>query len=75
MSCYVYFLFETVVNGWVYFSGSFYYISSSEKSWNDSRDDCLQRHADLVIINSKEEQVCVCVCERKSEKLSEYRTA
>ncbi|XP_070684544.1 CD209 antigen-like protein A [Pempheris klunzingeri] len=42
--------------GWVYFHPSFYYISSVKKSWQDSRDDCLQRGADLMIINSKEEQ-------------------
>ncbi|KAL7405292.1 hypothetical protein ABVT39_026739 [Epinephelus coioides] len=42
--------------GWVYFSGSFYYISSIKKTWQDSRDDCVQRGADLMIINSKEEQ-------------------
>ncbi|KAM6941703.1 uncharacterized protein PEZ65_003706 [Lycodopsis pacificus] len=42
--------------GWVYLHPSFYYISSSEKSWQESRDDCLQRGADLMIINSKEEQ-------------------
>ncbi|KAM9363206.1 uncharacterized protein ABDE67_014185 [Symphorus nematophorus] len=42
--------------GWEYFSCSFYHISSLEKSWQESRDDCLQRGADLVIINSKEEQ-------------------
>ncbi|XP_067442108.1 CD209 antigen-like protein C [Thunnus thynnus] len=41
---------------WVYFSGSLYYISSQQKSWQQSRDDCLQRNADLLIINSKEEQ-------------------
>ncbi|XP_044045921.1 CD209 antigen-like protein E isoform X4 [Siniperca chuatsi] len=42
--------------GWVYFHDSFYYISSIKKTWQDSRDDCLQRGADLIIINSKEEQ-------------------
>ncbi|XP_042340447.1 C-type lectin domain family 4 member F-like [Plectropomus leopardus] len=42
--------------GWVYFRGSFYNISSAEKTWQDSRQDCLQKGADLVIINSKEEQ-------------------
>uniref|UniRef100_A0A3Q1EIC0 C-type lectin domain-containing protein n=1 Tax=Acanthochromis polyacanthus TaxID=80966 RepID=A0A3Q1EIC0_9TELE len=46
--------------GWVYFNNSFYYISTSKNSWNDSRSDCLQRGADLVVINSKAEQVCLC---------------
>ncbi|XP_060948147.1 CD209 antigen-like protein C isoform X3 [Limanda limanda] len=41
--------------GWRYFRSSFYFISSVKKSWGDSRDDCLQKGADLVIINSKEE--------------------
>ncbi|XP_042288924.1 CD209 antigen-like protein A [Thunnus maccoyii] len=42
--------------GWVYFHPSLYYISSIKKTWQESRDDCHQRDADLVIINSKEEQ-------------------
>ncbi|XP_071359688.1 CD209 antigen-like [Trachinotus anak] len=42
--------------GWVYFNGSFYYISSTEKTWQKSRNDCLQKGADLMIINSKDEQ-------------------
>uniref|UniRef100_A0A3Q3B0X3 C-type lectin domain-containing protein n=1 Tax=Kryptolebias marmoratus TaxID=37003 RepID=A0A3Q3B0X3_KRYMA len=29
--------------GWVYLHPSFYYISTTEKSWQASRDDCLQR--------------------------------
>ncbi|XP_022611428.1 CD209 antigen-like protein E [Seriola dumerili] len=42
--------------GWVYFSDRVYYISSTKKTWQDSRNDCLQKGADLMIINSKEEQ-------------------
>ncbi|KAM8773189.1 uncharacterized protein AB9X84_014534 [Acanthopagrus schlegelii] len=40
----------------MYFRGSFYYVSSTKKTWQQSRDDCLQKGADLMIINSKEEQ-------------------
>uniref|UniRef100_UPI0037E8426B CD209 antigen-like protein C n=1 Tax=Semicossyphus pulcher TaxID=241346 RepID=UPI0037E8426B len=47
---------DHVKNRWVRFSRSLYYISSVEKSWQESRDDCRNRGADLVIINSKEEQ-------------------
>ncbi|XP_028282787.1 C-type lectin domain family 4 member M-like [Parambassis ranga] len=42
--------------GWVLFQNSYYYISSDTKSWQDSKADCVQKGADLVIINSKEEQ-------------------
>ncbi|KAL7405197.1 hypothetical protein ABVT39_025113 [Epinephelus coioides] len=42
--------------GWTYFRGSLYYISSTAAPWQQSRSDCQQRGADLVIINSKEEQ-------------------
>ncbi|XP_070684434.1 C-type lectin domain family 4 member M-like [Pempheris klunzingeri] len=42
--------------GWVYFSHSFYFVSAIDKSWQESREYCVQRGADLVIINSREEQ-------------------
>uniref|UniRef100_A0A3Q4M7Z8 C-type lectin domain-containing protein n=1 Tax=Neolamprologus brichardi TaxID=32507 RepID=A0A3Q4M7Z8_NEOBR len=51
------FVARYIQQGWIYFNHSLYYVSSTKNTWNDSREDCLQRGADLVIINSREEQV------------------
>jgi len=42
---------------WESYGSSRYFFSREKKSWMDSQQDCLNRGADLVIINSKEEQV------------------
>ncbi|KAK3507549.1 hypothetical protein QTP70_028452, partial [Hemibagrus guttatus] len=42
--------------GWTYLNSSFYYNSTAMKTWNESRQDCINRGADLVIINSTEEE-------------------
>ncbi|KAJ4927713.1 hypothetical protein JOQ06_015515 [Pogonophryne albipinna] len=42
--------------GWKRFGCSCYFKSNKRKTWYDSRSDCEQRGADLVVINNKEEQ-------------------
>ncbi|KAF5897163.1 C-type lectin domain family 4 member E-like isoform X1, partial [Clarias magur] len=49
-------LSDVIKQGWRFCSSSIYYISTEIKSWNESRRYCRERGADLVIINSREEQ-------------------
>ncbi|XP_055007521.1 CD209 antigen-like protein C isoform X2 [Boleophthalmus pectinirostris] len=42
--------------GWVYFQGSVYLGSITEQSWEQSRQYCQERGADLIIIKSDQEQ-------------------
>ncbi|KAL0968799.1 hypothetical protein UPYG_G00272020 [Umbra pygmaea] len=44
------------LNGWRCFGCSLYFLSTKKKTWEESRLDCQSRGADLVIINSEEEQ-------------------
>uniref|UniRef100_A0A4W5K3H9 C-type lectin domain-containing protein n=1 Tax=Hucho hucho TaxID=62062 RepID=A0A4W5K3H9_9TELE len=47
---------KTCSEGWQKFESSWYFLSNETKIWNKSREDCLKRGADLVIINSDKEQ-------------------
>ncbi|XP_030597655.1 CD209 antigen-like protein C [Archocentrus centrarchus] len=47
---------EKCPDRWTRFRGSCYFKINEIKTWSESRRDCLKRGADLVIINSKEEQ-------------------
>lgn len=44
-------------SGWLLFASRCYYISSRRMSWDESRQDCRQRGSDLVVIESRLEQV------------------
>ncbi|XP_029110201.1 CD209 antigen-like protein C [Scleropages formosus] len=44
---------------WNSFKFNCYYISHEKKNWDDSKRYCTDRGADLVIINSKEEQAFI----------------
>ncbi|XP_062864831.1 C-type lectin domain family 17, member A-like isoform X2 [Trichomycterus rosablanca] len=42
--------------GWRYFKSSIYYVSTRKMTWSESRKYCQEKEADLVIINSLDEQ-------------------
>ncbi|XP_045570300.1 CD209 antigen-like protein E [Salmo salar] len=45
--------------GWKKLGSSCYYVSTEYKSWEESRQDCRNRGAHLVVINSQEKQTLV----------------
>nr|XP_046192665.1 CD209 antigen-like protein C [Oncorhynchus gorbuscha] len=48
---------QTCPEGWqIKLESSWYFLSTETKTWKESRQDCLKRGADLVIINSDLEQ-------------------
>ncbi|XP_035263211.1 CD209 antigen-like protein E isoform X1 [Anguilla anguilla] len=49
-------LCKPCLQGWAQFSSKCYYFSNETKSWTDSRSDCEEWGADLMIIESEKEQ-------------------
>ncbi|XP_073686210.1 CD209 antigen-like protein A [Garra rufa] len=41
---------------WIYYQSSCFYISSEAKNWTESREYCLNREADMIIINNRQKQ-------------------
>ncbi|KAK9518450.1 hypothetical protein VZT92_023756 [Zoarces viviparus] len=50
---------KTCQSGWSKFENSCYFVSTVKKNWASSRADCIAKGADLVIIDSRDEQVFV----------------
>uniref|UniRef100_A0A8K9XDJ8 C-type lectin domain-containing protein n=1 Tax=Oncorhynchus mykiss TaxID=8022 RepID=A0A8K9XDJ8_ONCMY len=44
------------VHCWNKFESCWYFVSSESKTWSESRQDCVERGADLVIVNSRKKQ-------------------
>uniref|UniRef100_A0A3Q2QUA7 C-type lectin domain-containing protein n=1 Tax=Fundulus heteroclitus TaxID=8078 RepID=A0A3Q2QUA7_FUNHE len=42
--------------GWTLFGGSAYFVSPTKRTWEESRSYCQSKGADLMVINSIEEQ-------------------
>ncbi|XP_037543074.1 C-type lectin domain family 17, member A-like [Nematolebias whitei] len=47
---------KTCPAGWKMFSYSCYFFSSTSASWDQGREDCRTRGADLVVVNDADEQ-------------------
>uniref|UniRef100_A0AAY5K5M0 C-type lectin domain-containing protein n=1 Tax=Esox lucius TaxID=8010 RepID=A0AAY5K5M0_ESOLU len=62
MDIYIYSMYLSILETPLGLEGTWsccYYISSVKNTWNAGRQDCLNRRADLVIINSREEQAFI----------------
>uniref|UniRef100_A0AAZ3SU49 C-type lectin domain-containing protein n=3 Tax=Oncorhynchus tshawytscha TaxID=74940 RepID=A0AAZ3SU49_ONCTS len=51
---------QTRPEGWHKFESSWYFLFTEAKTWEESRQECLKRGADLVIVNSDKEQEFLC---------------
>ena len=47
----------TCPEGWRKFENACYHLSDQRDSWNNSRNDCIAKGGDLVVIDSSQEQV------------------
>uniref|UniRef100_A0A3B4YII7 C-type lectin domain-containing protein n=1 Tax=Seriola lalandi dorsalis TaxID=1841481 RepID=A0A3B4YII7_SERLL len=66
LMCIMYVLKTFCPAGWRRFSHACYFLSCNTGSWEKGREDCRAKEADLVIIDSLEEQVlCRRVCVNK----------
>ncbi|XP_037543076.1 CD209 antigen-like protein E [Nematolebias whitei] len=56
---------KTCPAGWKMFSYSCYFFSSTSASWDQGREDCRTRGADLVVVNDADEQEFISIFSNK----------
>lgn len=44
-------------SGWLAYQQNCYLLSTTEKSWSDSREQCVQHGSDLAVVRSSDEMV------------------
>lgn len=49
-------------SGWTGFQYSCYFTSSGKSNWTAAREYCQNKGADLAIVKSQDEMVCLAVC-------------
>uniref|UniRef100_A0A8C4EQW8 C-type lectin domain-containing protein n=1 Tax=Dicentrarchus labrax TaxID=13489 RepID=A0A8C4EQW8_DICLA len=57
MCLYVYLTVKTCPEGWKMFNYICYLLSTESGTWDKAREDCRNRGADLVVIDSEEEEM------------------
>ncbi|XP_068182212.1 CD209 antigen-like [Antennarius striatus] len=45
--------------GWTKFNTGCYFVSTEKKNWTSSREECIANGADLVVVDSRDEQVFI----------------
>ncbi|XP_068596910.1 CD209 antigen-like [Brachionichthys hirsutus] len=45
--------------GWIKFNAGCYFVSTEKKNWTLSRQDCVANGADLIVVNSRDEQAFI----------------
>ncbi|XP_076603713.1 CD209 antigen-like protein C [Chaetodon auriga] len=57
---------KTCPAGWRMFSHACYFLSNEPGSWDKGREDCRDRGADLVVVNSHEEEIFLTALTKKN---------
>ncbi len=70
--CLFVFVFNSFIKYMFLCGSGWFFMSTEEKSWSDSRQYCRDRGSDLIIINTEDKQVSLCECLLMNERYHTY---